>query len=236
MTTSSGKALFQLLKSFAMFSLLNIKESYPSWNFLFMDKDIEDKLARIIKVLDERRNYLISFGKEIYPDNNQIFEIFGKIAPQDIKKIIIFPHPYSYDSGTGIPIMINNERIPTRSLNNILKVFGDARTNDFSSIWENGLFFLNASMTEEGNSLVKIPHEVLWSTFIERFVSMMSESNKERGIDFIFTGLAGCKYKKFITISNTSNRIIEAPPVTSKEFPRKLKEILLMDGARISRD
>jgi uracil DNA glycosylase len=195
-----------------------------------MDEEIEFIITRIIRVLDERRNYLVSFEKEIYPDNSQIFEIFGKISPMDIKKIIIFPHPYSYDSGTGIPVMINNERAPTRSLNNILKVFTEAKTNDFSSIWESGVFFLNTSMTEEGESPIKIPHEVLWSNFIEKFISMMSETNKERGIDFIFTGLAGCKYKNFIRISNTSNRIIEIPPVTSKDFPRKLRDALSIDS------
>jgi uracil DNA glycosylase len=209
-----------------MLSLLNVRELYPSWDSLFMNKDIENILTRIIRVLDERRSYLVSFGKGVYPDNNQIFEMFGEMAQQDVKKIIIFPHPYSYDSGTGIPIMINNERTPTRSLNNILKVFRDAKTNDFSSIWKTGVFFLNASMTEEENGSLKIPHEVLWSKFIEKFMSIMSESNKKEGIDFIFTGLAGCRYKSFIRISNTSNKIIEVPPVTSEDFPRKLKEVL----------
>jgi len=210
-----------------MFSLLNIKESYPSWNFLFMDKEVECAITRIIRVLNERRNYLVNFKKGIHPENHQIFEVFGKIAPRDIKKVIIFPHPYSYDSGTGIPIMINNERNPTRSLNNILKVFTEAKADNFSTIWESGIFFLNISMTEEEDSPIKIPHEVLWSIFMEKFISMMSELNKEPGIDFIFTGLAGCRYKNFIKISNTSNKITEIPPVTSKDFPRKLKEALL---------
>jgi uracil DNA glycosylase len=206
-----------------MLTLENLEKSSSSWNIFFGDEEVKKITSRIIKVLNERKIFLVNYGVNIWPSENHIFEMFGIIPPTEIKKIIIFSHPYNFNSGTGIPVLINNDIKPTPSLNNVLKVFKQAKTNDFSTIWDSKIFFINSTLTEEENSTIKIPHTVLWSLFFEKFLQFMSNKN---GIDFIFTGLNGSNYKTFINLNNKLNNIIEIPSVTSKDFQKKLREAL----------
>lgn len=123
---------------FIMSSLLNFESLSEGWKSFFMSEEVSKILERNIKHLERRRSYLRELDKNIWPDNCQLLDVFEKMPLEKINKIILLPHPYPYDSGTGIPVMICNERKPTVSLNNILKAFSKARTDNFNELWEEG--------------------------------------------------------------------------------------------------
>ena len=190
-----------------------------------MSEEVSKILERNIKHLERRRSYLRELDKNIWPDNCQLLDVFEKMPLEKINKIILLPHPYPYDSGTGIPVMICNERKPTVSLNNILKAFSKARTDNFNELWEEGVILMNLSLTEEEEHPLKISHKTMWSRFIESLLGYVSRSS-QKGLIFIFTGASGMEYKAFVDTTLGDNEILSISPITSKDFPEELLRVL----------
>jgi len=144
-------------------------------------------LEHISSILDEKEDYL--------PKNEDIFAIFHKIKPEDIKVVIIAKEPYSglYDGEPitdGIPlsmsrnILINDDsaKIP----NDLKIVFRKLKSVDntlrFQSFcldsWvEQGVFLMNTCFTVEmfkNNSHIK---RNFWKQFVFKLIKKIADVN-----------------------------------------------------------
>ncbi|KAJ2674765.1 hypothetical protein GGI25_004228 [Coemansia spiralis] len=183
---------------------------------LFAEKN-EKLLERNYKTLAIRRRELSKIGRKIFPEDDKIFEVMSFIKPEDIRRVIILPHPYNFNSGTGIPCMIrdNIQGKKTKSLVNIQKIF-NVKDDDFTNIWKDGVFLWNISLTqEEGEDESNIPHEVFWSLLFEALLEFLSTNY--RNIKFYLSGSNSVRYKKFINLSN-GHEMFELPAITKDDF------------------
>lgn len=193
----------------------------PSWS-AFAEKN-SDLLTWKWEVLNLRRTELLREGKRVFPSNARIFEVLSFVKPEDVRELIVLPHPYNFDSGTGVPCMVETKtKRRTASLMNIQKLF-DVCDNDFSEIWKDGILLYNISLTEEeGDFGEKIPHEIFWSQLFEAFLDYLSTNYNN--IRFCFTGSTCNKYKKFVNLSN-GHSIAELPAITDENFVGKYEAL-----------
>ncbi|KAJ1946918.1 hypothetical protein GGF37_000817 [Kickxella alabastrina] len=192
----------------------NIDTEQTHWQE-FADRN-KDLLSRNWVILNRRREELSKMNISIFPDNDKVFEVLSCIKPSEVKHVLILPHPYNFDSGTGIPCMVKRRMsFKPKSLMNIQKAF-DVSDVDFSNIWNSGTLLINIALTEEESKFSdKIPHELFWSLLFEDFLVFMSSSFM--GIRFSFTGSTSGKFKKFIDTTN-GHTIQELAAITDDAF------------------
>lgn len=143
-----------------------------------------------------------------YPSREKFFD-------ENIKAVIVLPHSYNFDSGSGIPCMITNpEKRITASLVNLQKTF-KISSCDFSDIWNKGVLLYNVALTTEEDSEIKIPHEIFWSRLFEKFVEYVCSNSS--GVTFCLTGATCGEYKGLIDLSR-GHTVTVVPTITSPDF------------------
>lgn len=83
--------------------------NYTAWNEYLKDEFNKDYFIRMKKFLDEEYKH-----KTIFPPNEAVFKIFDKIAPKDVKVIILGQDPYhGVNQANGMSFSVNKgEKIP----------------------------------------------------------------------------------------------------------------------------
>lgn len=193
------------------------------WGFYMPDgwedffEENKQLVDRCLEILRKRRQHLAERNIEIFPKKeSELFESMKCIRPEAVKTMIIFPHPYSFDSGTGVPCMIkrNSTKVPI-SLINLQSAFPQISIDNFDKLWIRGIMLFNVALTEEQEHRYKIPHDIMWSLLFEKFLIYMSGNFKN--INFIFTGLLHNKYMKNIDLLR-GHKTIKAPYITDANF------------------
>lgn len=151
--------------------------------------------------------------KFIYPKRNRLFKPFQYCKYKDLKVVMISTNcPISEKaSGFGFGLNTNddNENLPPflNSFKTVIKsnlysnstgsVYFDTSLQEFA---EQGVLFLNASMTRECNE----SHEVIWQHFIRETIKTINKEKK--GIVFVFLNSDNERFEKYI--DTTKNYIL----------------------------
>lgn len=182
---------------------MNLEESWKELLQEELKKDYFIELENFLK--DEYEN------KNIFPEKENVFNLFNKIKFKDIKVVILGQDPYhGVNQGNGIAFSVNeNIKIPP-SLRNIYKEleleykdtnekFIIPKHGNLISWVEQGVFLLNTVLTVregEANSHAKKG----WELFTDKIIELIGK--KEDPIVFILWGNMAKSKLKFIKNKN----------------------------------
>jgi len=146
-------------------------------------------------------------SKLVYPKRNRLFKPFQYCKYDELKVVMISTTPPITEKGSGIGFGINtsdeNETLPSflESFKTVIKeslyktatgsICFDTTLQDFA---EQGVLFLNTSMTREVNN----DHQIIWRNFIRQIIKTISK--EKQNIIFVFLNGDNEKFEKYIDI------------------------------------
>lgn len=183
--------------------------NYTAWNEYLKDEFNKDYFIRMKKFLDEEYKH-----KTIFPPNEAVFTIFDKIAPKDVKVIILGQDPYhGVNQANGMSFSVNKgEKIPPSLRNIYIELNSDlgiipAKHGDLTAWVEQGVFLLNSTLTVE-QSKPNSHKDIGWQIFTDRVIEIISNFDYPKV--FILWGSFAISKSSLIK-SNENNFIITSP-------------------------
>lgn len=179
-----------------------------SWKELLREEKEREYFKNIIKFVESER----SEGKDIFPENSDIFNAF-KFTPFDqVRVVILGQDPYhGVGQAHGLCFSVQDGVRPPPSLQNIFKElrsdlgFEIPKSGNLEPWAKSGVFLLNTILTVEKDK--PLSHFGRgWETFTDFVIKSLSE--KANGIVFILWGSAAAK--KEILINAGNNFIIKS--------------------------
>lgn len=186
-----------------------MNENYKAWTELLKDEFDKEYFSKIVDFLNNEYS-----RKTIFPPKELIFNIFKKIAPNDVKVVILGQDPYHGDNqANGMSFSVNKgEKIPPSLRNIYLELYSDLKVDlpnhgDLTSWVNQGVFLLNATLTVE-KSKPNSHKDIGWQIFTDRVISIIS--NLDFPKVFILWGSFAISKKELIA-QNPNNFVITSP-------------------------
>ena len=163
------------------------------------------------KVLDEvNKDYL---NKTVYPERKEVFSVFRRCNPNDVKVVIIGMSPYHDGKATGIPFANRDDTIQLSTSLELVKnkIESDIYNGfnlDFDITLESwlkqGVLLLNSAITTvRGNPN---SHVNIWFKFVSEIISNLTDNKKD--IIFCLWGRNAQHFKRYI---KNGSIILECP-------------------------
>lgn len=183
--------------------------NYSAWNEYLKDEFKKEYFIKMKKFLDVEYKH-----KTIFPPNEAVFTIFDKIAPKDVKVIILGQDPYhGVNQANGMSFSVNKgEKIPPSLRNIYIELNSDLGIippshGDLTAWVEQGVFLLNATLTVE-QAKPNSHKDIGWQIFTDRVIEIISNFDYPKV--FILWGSFAISKSSLIK-SNENNFIITSP-------------------------
>lgn len=186
-----------------------MSDNYKNWTKLLQDEFNKDYFIKIVNFLNDEYE-----KKTIFPPKENIFNIFKKISPNDIKVVILGQDPYhGYNQANGMSFSVNRgEKIPPSLRNIYLELSSDLNIDlpihgDLTSWVEQGVFLLNSTLTVEMGK-PNSHKDIGWQIFTNKVINVISELDFPKV--FILWGNFAISKQSLIK-NNFNNFIITSP-------------------------
>lgn len=186
-----------------------MSDNYKLWTKFLQDEFKKEYFLNLTKFLNDEYK-----RKVIFPPKDLIFNIFKKIAPKDIKVIILGQDPYhGYNQANGMSFSVNKgEKIPPSLRNIYLELYSDLKIDlpthgDLSHWVEQGVFLLNATLTvEQGKP--NSHKDIGWQLFTDRVIELISKIDSSK----VFILWGSFAISKISLIEKSKNNFIISSP------------------------
>ena len=188
---------------------INLYELLPEDWIKTIDKEILLETEGALNIEIEKSKDELTL---IYPNKNNLFNVFWKCPLENIRVVIIGQDPYHNNinqaNGMAFSVHDNKEILPP-SLKNIFKELKncypniDRKCGDLEDWVEQGVFLLNTSLTV--NKGVPGSHIHVWEKFTDHIIDII----QKRG-DIIFCMWGKFAESKINIIKNNSNIILQS--------------------------
>lgn len=183
--------------------------NYDLWTEILKEEFQSEYFNKIVKFLNFEYD-----NKKIYPPKNEIFTIFKKIAPKDIKVVILGQDPYHGEGqANGMSFSVKKGVTIPPSLRNIyLELNSDLGINlpnhgDLTSWTNQGVFLLNATLTVESGK-PNSHKDIGWQKFTDAVIRKISELEQPKV--FLLWGNFAISKKELI-LNNGKNLVLTSP-------------------------
>lgn len=183
--------------------------NYDLWTEILKDEFQSDYFSKIVNFLNfEYEN------KRIFPPKNEIFTIFKKLAPADIKVVILGQDPYHGEGqANGMSFSVKKGITIPPSLRNIyLELNSDLgidipKHGDLTSWTNQGVFLLNATLTVESGR-PNSHKDIGWQKFTDAVIRKISQMEQPKV--FVLWGNFAISKKELI-LDNGKNLVLTSP-------------------------
>lgn len=184
-------------------------KNYDLWTEILKEEFSSEYFGKIVSFLDRKYS-----ETEVFPPKNEIFTIFKKLAPEDVKVVILGQDPYhgsrqangmsfSVNRGIAIPPSLRNIYIELKSDLGI-----EAPNHGDLTSWVNqGVFLLNATLTVEKGK-PNSHKDIGWQLFTDAVIRKISELKQPKV--FVLWGNFAIS-KRDLIANNGKNLVITSP-------------------------
>lgn len=183
--------------------------NYDLWTEILKEDFNSYYFSNIVNFLNERYE-----KTTVYPPKNEIFTIFKKLAPNDVKVVILGQDPYHGENqANGMSFSVKKGVTIPPSLRNIyLELNSDlnipiANHGDLTSWVNQGVFLLNATLTVESGK-PNSHKDIGWQKFTDSVIQKISMLKQPKV--FVFWGNFAISKKDLIE-KKDNNLIITSP-------------------------
>lgn len=183
--------------------------NYDLWTKILNDQFQSEHFKKIVDFLNFEYE-----KKIIYPPKNEIFTIFKKIAPKNIKVVILGQDPYHGEGqANGMSFSVKKGvKIPPSLKNIYLELNSDLgieipKHGDLTKWTEQGVFLLNATLTVESGK-PNSHKDIGWQKFTDAVIKKISEEKQPKV--FLLWGNFAIS-KKDLILNNSNNLVLTSP-------------------------
>lgn len=183
--------------------------NYDLWTKILNDQFQSEYFKKIVDFLNFEYE-----KKIIYPPKNEIFTIFKKIAPKNIKVVILGQDPYHGEGqANGMSFSVKKGvKIPPSLKNIYLELNSDLgieipKHGDLTKWTEQGVFLLNATLTVESGK-PNSHKDIGWQKFTDAVIKKISEEKQPKV--FLLWGNFAIS-KKDLILNNSNNLVLTSP-------------------------